>query len=192
MLSADLTHSYREFEQLFFTIIILAAITVVIGVLTSGILAKNLTTPLSKLTSLAQQFALGNYKAEFVGNKQSTEIITLVDAFNNMGNDIKERERQISFQASHDSLTGFLTRSAMLEAMESLFEEGAEYTLVAIDIRGLRHINDKLGPRIGDDCLKAVAQRIAEFAAHSKGMNARIGGDEFLTILPARDTGQNG
>ena len=107
-----------------------------------------------------------------------------------MGNDIKERERQISFQASHDSLTGFLTRSAMLEAMESLFEEGAEYTLVAIDIRGLRHINDKLGPRIGDDCLKAVAQRIAEFAAHSKGMNARIGGDEFLTILPARDTGQ--
>ncbi|MFY8283334.1 EAL domain-containing protein [Pseudoalteromonas sp. SSMSWG5] len=190
LLSADLTHSYREFEQLFFTIIILAAITVVIGVLTSGILAKNLTTPLSKLTSLAQQFALGNYKAEFVGNKQSTEIITLVDAFNNMGNDIKERERQISFQASHDSLTGFLTRSAMLEAMESLFEEGAEYTLVAIDIRGLRHINDKLGPRIGDDCLKAVAQRIAEFAAHSKGMNARIGGDEFLTILPARDTGQ--
>jgi len=76
LLSADLTQSYREFEQLFFTIIVLAAITVVIGVLASGILAKNLTTPLSKLTLLAQQFARGNYKAEFVGKKQSSEILS--------------------------------------------------------------------------------------------------------------------
>ena len=190
LLSADLTQSYREFEQLFFTIIVLAAITVVIGVLTSGILAKNLTTPLSKLTLLAQQFARGNYKAEFVGKKQSSEITTLVDAFNNMGNDIKEREQQISFQASHDSLTGFYTRSAMLENMENLFAEGAEYTLVAIDIRGLRHINDKLGPRIGDDCLKAVAERIGEYSAHHHVENARIGGDEFLTLLPADETKQ--
>ncbi|KTG19246.1 diguanylate phosphodiesterase [Pseudoalteromonas sp. XI10] len=190
LLSADLTQSYREFEQLFFTIIVLAAITVVIGVLTSGILAKNLTTPLSKLTLLAQQFARGNYKAEFVGKKQSSEITTLIDAFNNMGNDIKEREQQISFQASHDSLTGFYTRSAMLENMENLFAEGAEYTLVAIDIRGLRHINDKLGPRIGDDCLKAVAERIGEYSAYYQGVNARIGGDEFLTLLPADETKQ--
>ena len=190
LLSADLTQSYREFEQLFFTIIVLAAITVVIGVLTSGILAKNLTTPLSKLTLLAQQFARGNYKAEFVGKKQSSEITTLIDAFNNMGNDIKEREQQISFQASHDSLTGFYTRSAMLENMENLFAEGAEYTLIAIDIRGLRHINDKLGPRIGDDCLKAVAERIGEYSAHHNGVNARIGGDEFLTLLPADETKQ--
>lgn len=190
LLSADLTQSYREFEQLFFTIIVLAAITVVIGVLTSGILAKNLTTPLSKLTLLAQQFARGNYKAEFVGKKQSSEITTLIDAFNNMGNDIKEREQQISFQASHDSLTGFYTRSAMLENMENLFAEGAEYTLVAIDIRGLRHINDKLGPRIGDDCLKAVAERIGEYSAYHNGVNARIGGDEFLTLLPADETKQ--
>ncbi|GKW52531.1 phosphodiesterase [Pseudoalteromonas sp. NCCP-2140] len=190
LLSADLTQSYREFEQLFFTIIVLATITVVIGVLTSGILAKNLTTPLSKLTLLAQQFARGNYKAEFVGKKQSSEITTLIDAFNNMGNDIKEREQQISFQASHDSLTGFYTRSAMLENMENLFAEGAEYTLIAIDIRGLRHINDKLGPRIGDDCLKAVAERIGEYSAYYQGVNARIGGDEFLTLLPADETKQ--
>ncbi|MEL7386883.1 MAG: GGDEF domain-containing protein, partial [Pseudomonadota bacterium] len=147
-------------------------------------------TPLSKLTLLAQQFARGNYKAEFVGKKQSSEITTLVDAFNNMGNDIQEREQQISFQASHDSLTGFYTRSAMLESMENLFVEGAEYTLVAIDIRGLRHINDKLGPRIGDDCLKAVAERIGEYSAHHNGVNARIGGDEFLTLLPADETKQ--
>jgi diguanylate cyclase (GGDEF)-like protein len=190
LLSADLTLSYREFEQLFFTIIILAVITVFIGVLTSGFLAKNLTTPLLQLTLLAQQFARGNYQADFVGKKQSSEITTLIDAFNNMGNDIKEREQQISFQASHDSLTGFLTRSAMLEKMESLLGLGIDYTLVAIDIRGLRHINDKLGPRIGDECLKAVAERICEYSEQIGGVNARIGGDEFLTLFPSQKAGQ--
>ncbi len=190
LLSADLTLSYREFEQLFFTIIILAVITVFIGVLTSGFLAKNLTTPLLQLTLLAQQFARGNYQADFVGKKQSSEITTLIDAFNNMGNDIKEREQQISFQASHDSLTGFLTRSAMLEKMESLLGLGIDYTLVAIDIRGLRHINDKLGPRIGDECLKAVAKRICEYSEQIGGVNARIGGDEFLTLFPSQKAGQ--
>ncbi len=190
LLSADLTLSYREFEQLFFTIIILAVITVFIGVLTSGFLAKNLTTPLLQLTLLAQQFARGNYQADFVGKKQSSEITTLIDAFNNMGNDIKEREQQISFQASHDSLTGFLTRSAMLEKMESLLGLGINYTLVAIDIRGLRHINDKLGPRIGDECLKAVAERICQYSVQIGGVNARIGGDEFLTLFPSQKAGQ--
>ncbi|MEZ7279493.1 EAL domain-containing protein [Pseudoalteromonas sp. 68 DY56-GL68] len=190
LLSADLTLSYREFEQLFFTIIILAVITVFIGVLTSGFLAKNLTTPLLQLTLLAQQFARGNYQADFVGKKQSSEITTLIDAFNNMGNDIKEREQQISFQASHDSLTGFLTRSAMLEKMESLLGLGIDYTLVAIDIRGLRHINDKLGPRIGDECLKAVAERICQYSEQIGGVNARIGGDEFLTLFPSQKAGQ--
>lgn len=190
LLSADLTLSYREFEQLFFTIIVLAVITVFIGVLTSGFLAKNLTTPLLQLTLLAQQFARGNYQADFVGKKQSSEITTLIDAFNNMGNDIKEREQQISFQASHDSLTGFLTRSAMLEKMESLLGLGIDYTLVAIDIRGLRHINDKLGPRIGDECLKAVAERICEYSEQIGGVNARIGGDEFLTLFPSQKAGQ--
>ena len=94
------------------------------------------------------------------------------------------------FQASHDSLTGFLTRSAMLEKMESLLGLGIDYTLVAIDIRGLRHINDKLGPRIGDECLKAVAKRICEYSEQIGGVNARIGGDEFLTLFPSQKAGQ--
>ncbi|WP_404341215.1 EAL domain-containing protein [Pseudoalteromonas mariniglutinosa] len=186
LLSADLTQSYSEFESLFFTIMVLAAITVVIGILSSGLLAKNLTTPLSQLTALAQQFARGNYQAEFIGSRQSSEVSTLVNAFNNMGNDIKEREKLISFQARHDSLTGFYNRAAMLDVLSKQLDNNLEYTLVAIDIRGLRHINDKLGPRIGDDCIKAVAERIKQFSQEITGINARIGGDEFLTVFPSQ------
>lgn len=184
LLSADLTQSYSEFERLFFTIIILAGVTIVIGVIVSGLFAKNLTTPLSQLSVMARQFARGNYHVSMSSSKQSTEVATLVDAFENMGNDIQEREQQISFQARHDSLTGFYNRTAMLDALAEELDKNIEFTLVAIDIRGLRHINDKLGQRVGDDCIKAVAVRIAEFSSEFGGLNARIGGDEFLTVFP--------
>lgn len=185
LLSADLTQSYSDFEKLFFTLMILAILTMFVGVITSSLLANNLTTPLSQLAVIARQFAQGNYSFEFKGKKQSTEITTLVDAFNSMGNDINEREKQISFQARHDSLTGFYNRSAMLDVLGDELDATNEYTLVAIDIKGLRHINDKLGPRVGDDCLKAVASRISEFSDELGGFHARIGGDEFLTVFPA-------
>ena len=188
LLSANLTQSYNEFEKLFLTLIILAILTMFVGVLTSSLLANNLTTPLSQLAVIARQFAQGNYKFEFNNKKQSTEITTLVEAFDNMGNDINKREKQISFQARHDSLTGFYNRSAMLEVLADELKSNVEYTLVAIDIKGLRHINDKLGPRVGDDCLKAVARRIVDFSDELGGFHARIGGDEFLTVFPATVT----
>ncbi|MDP2487242.1 bifunctional diguanylate cyclase/phosphodiesterase [Pseudoalteromonas marina] len=185
LLSADLTQSYSDFEKLFFTLIILSILTMFVGVITSSLLANNLTTPLSQLVVIAKQFAQGNYNFEFKGKKQSTEITTLVNAFDNMGNDINKREQQISFQARHDTLTGFYNRSAMLEVLDNELSESTQYTLVAIDIKGLRHINDKLGPRIGDECIKTVACRISEFSDEFGGIHARIGGDEFLTVFPS-------
>ncbi|MGO2350612.1 EAL domain-containing protein [Pseudoalteromonas nigrifaciens] len=189
LLSADLTQSYRDFEQLFFTLIVLAILTLIVGVVTSSLLANNLTTPLSQLAVVAKQFAKGNYNFKFKGDKQSSEIATLMDAFHNMGSDINEREQQISYQARHDALTGFYNRSAMLEMLAKQLSKSTVHTLVAIDIKGLRHINDKLGPRIGDKCLKAVAHRIREFSEELGGFHARIGGDEFLTVFPAAAVG---
>ena len=185
LLSADLTQSYNDFENLLFTLIIMAILTMLVGVITSSLLANNLTTPLSQLAVIARQFAQGNYAFEFNASKQSTEIATLANAFDNMGNDINEREQKISFQARHDSLTGFYNRSAMLEVLDDELTPSTQYTLVAIDIKGLRHINDKLGPRVGDECLKAVANRISGFSDELGGFHARIGGDEFLTVFPS-------
>lgn len=186
LLSADLTQSYTDLEKLFLTVIVVAILTIFVGVVTSSLLANNLTTPLSHLAAMARQFALGNYNVEFSTKKQSIEISTLVDAFNNMGNDINEREKQISFQARHDSLTGLYTRSAMLEVLAKQLDEKQAYTLVAIDIKGLRHINDKLGPQVGDQCIKTVALRISEFSERFGGFNARIGGDELLAVFPTQ------
>ncbi len=190
LLSADLTSSYRDIEQLLLTLITLAVLTMLFGVITSSLLANNLTTGLSQLAVIARQFAKGDYRFKFEGKKQSSEIETLVNAFNNMGNDINKREQQISFQAHHDTLTGFYNRSAMLDLLAKRLTNDARYTLVAIDIKGLRHINDKLGPQVGDGCLIAVANRIRQFSDELGGFHARIGGDEFLTVYPCAEVEQ--
>ena len=190
LLSADLTSSYRDIEQLLLTLVTLAVLTMLFGVITSSLLANNLTTGLTQLAVIARQFAKGDYRFKFEGKKQSSEVETLVSAFNNMGNDINKREQQISFQAHHDTLTGFYNRSAMLDLLAKQLNKDKRYTLVAIDIKGLRHINDKLGPQVGDECLIAVANRIRQFSDELGGFHARIGGDEFLTVYPSVEADQ--
>lgn len=190
LLSADLTSSYQDIDQLLLTLITLAVLTMLFGVITSSLLANNLTSGLSQLAVIARQFAKGDYSFKFEGKKQSSEVETLINAFNNMGNDINKREQQISFQARHDALTGFYNRAAMLELLAQQLDKSSQYILLAIDIKGLRHINDKLGPQVGDECLMAVAKRIHQFSETLNGLHARIGGDEFLTVYPVAEVSE--
>ncbi|TMP79992.1 GGDEF domain-containing protein [Pseudoalteromonas phenolica] len=183
ILSANLTEQYDEFDQLVLSIILLSCGTIVLGFLTSGFLANNLTTPLQHLTEMAKQFSKGDYSANLTDNSPSKEICELFDAFQEMGEDIQEREKKIRFQAQHDHLTGFYNRTAALERLTEKLSSNPTLYLVAIDIRGLRHINDKLGPRVGDDCIRAVAKRIEEVTEDFNGLHARIGGDEFLVVM---------
>ncbi|MBD1582099.1 bifunctional diguanylate cyclase/phosphodiesterase [Pseudoalteromonas sp. S16_S37] len=183
VLSADLSEHYQEFDKLVLTVILLSFGTIILGFITSGILASNLATPLQQLTVMAKQFAQGNYRAKISESRPSKEVCELVDAFQEMGADIQTREKQIRFQARHDSLTGFYNRTAALDLLSQHTEQESAFYLVALDIKGLRHINDKLGPRVGDSCIQAVAQRIKESTQGLVGFNARLGGDEFLSVI---------
>ena len=191
VLSADLTTQYQEFDKMVLTIVLLSGVTILLGFITSGVLAKNLTTPLSQLTELAKRFATGDYSAKLKETRPAREICQLVDAFNDMGENIQEREEKIRFQASHDSLTGFFNRNAALDKLHGMLKSGAEYYFIAIDIKGLRHINDKLGPRVGDDCIKVVAKRIASINSAGVGLNIRLGGDEFLVAHQAKASSES-
>ncbi|BBN82901.1 GGDEF domain-containing protein [Pseudoalteromonas sp. A25] len=185
VLSADLSEHYQEFDKLVLTVILLSFGTIILGFITSGILASNLATPLLQLTVMAKQFAQGNYRATISESRPSKEVCELVDAFQEMGEDIQTREKQIRFQARHDTLTDFYNRTAALDLLPQYIDKERAFYLIALDIKGLRHINDKLGPRVGDSCIQAVAQRIKESTESFVGFNARLGGDEFLSVIEA-------
>jgi diguanylate cyclase (GGDEF)-like protein len=90
--------------------------------------------------------------------------------------------------AQIDSLTGLLNRRG-LEAvlfMESrrAVREDSPIAGVLIDCDNFKSVNDRLGHAVGDLVLRQVAQRI-ESALRAGDRVGRIGGDEFLAIMPA-------
>ena len=103
--------------------------------------------------------------------------------------DITERraaEERIRALAFYDTLTGLPNRRLLLERLQQATLKAARQqhfsALMFIDLDGFKSINDLHGHSVGDDLLKAAAQRLQE-QVRSSDTVARLGGDEFMVML---------
>ena len=91
-------------------------------------------------------------------------------------------------QAFEDGLTGLLNRQALRRMLPrelaSAERLGQPLTLVMIDMDRLKPINDELGHAAGDRALQVLARAISS-ALRQSDLGFRIGGDEFVVLLPA-------
>ena len=102
--------------------------------------------------------------------------------------DKRDKAQAIEYLSYHDQLTGLLNRRFFEEEMIRL--ESAEYlpvTLVMLDVNGLKLINDAFGHNAGDQLLKTAAD-IIKSGCTVEGTLSRIGGDEFVLLLPNTET----
>lgn len=118
-------------------------------------------------------------------------IPVIVDGENMGGyaiySDITERknyEKQLRYLNIHDPLTGVYNRTYFEEEMRRL-EGGRDYpiSIMVIDLDDLKFINDTLGHLAGDRALKACAG-VLQMSIRKKDVLSRIGGDEFVLVLP--------
>jgi diguanylate cyclase (GGDEF)-like protein len=103
----------------------------------------------------------------------------------------RERERLIAelhAGAMRDQLTGLPNRRAWEERFEhelrAAARSGRTLSVAAIDIDGLKLVNDTFGHAYGDRVIERCAHAWAR-ALRETDFIARIGGDEFLAVLPA-------
>jgi diguanylate cyclase (GGDEF)-like protein/PAS domain S-box-containing protein len=94
--------------------------------------------------------------------------------------------RKLSWQASHDFLTGLTNRrefeQQLAEAITSAKERGQRHTLCYLDLDRFRIVNDTCGHAAGDELLRQISVLIRRRLRASDAF-ARIGGDEFGIIL---------
>jgi diguanylate cyclase (GGDEF)-like protein len=106
---------------------------------------------------------------------------------------LSAENRRLAQMLQTDALTGVASRAAWEEtlAVEELHRSrsGARYSVVVVDVDGLKAVNDGDGHAAGDELLRACAKLLAE-NTRATDVVARIGGDEFGAILRYSDEQQ--
>jgi diguanylate cyclase (GGDEF)-like protein len=92
----------------------------------------------------------------------------------------------LRYRASHDLLTGRLNRLGFRQFTDGLLERASagagRVGLLFVDLDSFKQINDTHGHEIGDEVLRATAERL-DSMTRAEDVVARLGGDEFAVVL---------
>jgi diguanylate cyclase (GGDEF)-like protein len=104
--------------------------------------------------------------------------------------DITERRQMLDYVthlATHDQLTGLAGRALLqdrtVQAVEVARRYGTKVAVFVIDLDHFKRINDSLGHSAGDQLLIEAARRLSR-SVRSTDVVARVGGDEFVVVMP--------
>ncbi|MGF1723674.1 GGDEF domain-containing protein [Photobacterium nomapromontoriensis] len=95
-------------------------------------------------------------------------------------------EAQLSQLALKDDLTGLKNRRALFKRFDSMAIHLKRGVLAYINLDNFKHVNDNFSHQCGDDLLISVAKKLVETAPIGSQIY-RIGGDEFVVLLPSED-----
>ena len=94
--------------------------------------------------------------------------------------------RQMSYQATHDALTGLVNRREFERRLEEAIESGqrgdGQHVLCYLDLDRFKAVNDTSGHLAGDSMLREVAKLLRD-AVRDSDTVGRLGGDEFGMLL---------
>ncbi|WP_019623418.1 EAL domain-containing protein [Thioalkalivibrio thiocyanoxidans] len=132
-----------------------------------------------------QEFAIEDSAAPI--RDRDGQIVGVVLVFHDV-TQARELANQLSWQATHDALTGLPNRHAFEQRLEQLArypesQKGHEqHTLLYIDLDQFKVVNDIAGHLAGDQMIRQVGELMLDQIRESD-LLARLGGDEFGIIL---------
>lgn len=122
-----------------------------------------------------------------------TMILSIyISTYDNQRKKLEEKSAELKTMMMTDALTGVFNRHAYYEEVSEYKNENkcGDLVLVAMDVNGLKKINDQMGHAAGDDYIRTASQVISQ-AMGQYGHIFRTGGDEFMALLHcSREDGQ--
>jgi two-component system, cell cycle response regulator len=129
---------------------------------------------------VTKPFDLNELKARLRAGQRTLELQQLL---------VAARE-QLRVQATHDSLTGFLNRMAILDVLEKELarsaRKGNPVAVIMADLDHFKRVNDTHGHLAGDAVLRETARRMLE-TVRTYDSIGRYGGEEFVVVAPGCD-----
>jgi diguanylate cyclase (GGDEF)-like protein len=131
--------------------------------------------------SLLESIRLQRHTDELLADtKLHREQLAMVNA------ELAASNQQLGLQATHDSLTNLLNRRGVLDHLDRQLRSTPRTSVLYVDLDYFKSINDAVGHRGGDQFLQVIAERLGAVVPDG-GEAGRIGGDEFIVVLPEHD-----
>ena len=132
-----------------------------------------------ELINIHMQFAvLPTHQADW-----SLVLLSLIDITAR-----KKAEAYLEYLGKHDALTKLRNRAFYVDELNRISRKGPwPLTVMAMDLNGLKRINDEHGHAAGDAVLRRAGEVLTSATAGYPYCVARIGGDEFIALLPGCD-----
>ena len=170
-------------QQLVF---VLGLLAFCIALLISKRIAKNITLPIQTLSDIAQRLRRGDYSTKINLNRVD-EFGGLAFAFQEMADNIKDREAKIMMLANFDALTGLPNRiffnDRLIQAIKIAYRLDKSLVVMIIDLNRFKKINEIMGHELGNKLLFELATRMKTVINQDIDILARLGGDEFAVLL---------
>lgn len=101
---------------------------------------------------------------------------------------LEQKSRELGSLSRHDSLTGLANRREFDEALRREFKRAqrqrGQLALAVLDLDHFKNYNERYGQAAGDLALKRFAQLLSERFKRDTDLVARLGGEEFVALLP--------
>lgn len=182
---SDVKFQQQSKDNLSYALWILSAFIFLIIISIYIVLDRVLLKPIASISHFLRTNSESKL-GKLLPSVKGTEIGEFVSAFDYMQKQVKLRQEELLYTATHDALTLLPNRSLLAERLDKLINEPDNlknvFALLILDLDRFKEVNDTLGHMFGDRLLCHVADRLTELVRKSDFV-ARLGGDEFAIII---------
>jgi diguanylate cyclase (GGDEF)-like protein/putative nucleotidyltransferase with HDIG domain len=176
------------------TTVLIIIIVLLLSIFAYYISTSRMIKPIKNLIIAMEQLSSGDLSMR-VAIEKNDEIGTISNMFNQMADKmnqlvnnleekVEERTSQIHYLSCHDTLTGLMNRQYFEDTIKRIDTKASlPISIIFADVNGLKMVNDVFGHTSGDILIKKVAD-ILKKSCRSEDTLARVGGDEFIVLLP--------
>ncbi|WP_244956881.1 GGDEF domain-containing protein [Enterovibrio norvegicus] len=186
----DASHLFSLKKQIYDALIAEAFVSLIISIILVYWVSHTLVEPLRHLARQMGKDVEAMDMSQLEELKRNDEIGVLARGINTLTLQTQSQMKLLRHESATDALTGLPGRNSYAQQAERFFNQTrAENQLLGIivcDIDNFKLYNDTFGHGRGDDVIKSIADAMHD-AMRSDDLCFRIGGEEFVALLPLSD-----